>query len=124
MTWTVANASTLAYVVIGKTMTIAFEIEDTVVGPPPTNPPTPGVYTQLLMNLPGGVIPTMTMRNQIRIKDNGNIVPGNATVEAGNGRLIFAFNDFTRLFTASSLNPAGQPIGATSVNGELTFEFK
>lgn len=109
MTWTVTapNVVTLAYMVIGKTMTIAFEINDTSVGG--------AVYTQLLMTLPAGVTATRTMRNQIRIKDNGVIRPGNATVETGNNRLIFAFNDFTASFGAST--------NATSVNGEITFEF-
>lgn len=109
MTWTVAQGDviTLAYLVMCKTMTIAFEINNTSVGGTP--------YTQLLMDLPGGVTPKRTMRNQIRIMDAGLVVPGNATVEVNNPQLIFAFNDWTRNFTAST--------GQTSVNGELTFEF-
>lgn len=109
MTWTVASADvvTLAYTVVGKQMTVSFNIQQTTVGGTPS--------TDLQIAIPLGLTSAKSMHNACFINDNlaGNAV-GRVFVTVGGSTVNIAKIDGAA-WSASTDN--------TYVFGEIIFEI-
>ena len=107
MTWVLTEADqvTLSYTIAGKTMTVAFTLENTSVG---------GVVSSALrIALPPGRVATRAMASPVRIRDNGTWTTGEASVVADGTYITIQRTDGAN-FTLST--------NATDVRGQLTLE--
>lgn len=109
MTWTVAegDVATLAYTIIGKTMTVSFSLNETTVGGTPAE--------ILTIVIPAGKTATKIMHNALAYAvDNSTIVQAVAFVSAGGGTI----NLIKPAYTAWSAST-----NATTISGQITFEI-
>lgn len=109
MTWTVGSIDqvTLAYMIVGHTMTVAFYIDTSTVGGTPS--------TELRIAVPGGyTIAGRTMRSAGFASDNGTIGP--CMVQAGVGQT------FLQIFN-STFTPWAASTDTTMVSGQITFSI-
>jgi hypothetical protein len=109
-TWTViaGNVTTYGYTLVGKTMTVAFNIASTSVGGTPS--------TELRIKVPTGATVAKTILVPIRIVDNGAAaVVGIAQVSAS-GTFISCYKDLSQTANWSASTNTG-------VAGEITFEI-
>jgi hypothetical protein len=108
-TWTVdaGDVTTLAYTLVGSTMTVAFEIAASEVS---------AAAGQLRIAIPGGHIAARSMRNAIQVVDDGVHLIGIARVFAA-GAFIELYRDAVGPWTIT----AGPN---TSVLGQVTFEVQ
>lgn len=109
MTWTVesGDVTTLAYIINGKMMTVAFTLVNTTVGGTPS--------TQLEIAIPESKVSTKNMSNGIgKLDDNGTSTAGRAFVLPGNTVIRISKPDDS-VYAASTNN--------TSVFGQITFEI-
>ncbi len=108
MTWTVAEAdvSTFAYIIMGKIMTILFDILTSSVGGE--------ANTALLITIPGGVTPTKRVTNAVYISDNGTKSIGRCVI-AASGSVITIYKADGSAFGAAT--------DTTSVEGQITLEI-
>jgi len=108
MTWTVeaGDYTTLAYVIIGKMMTLSFRINDTTVGGTPN--------TNLQILIPGSKTATKGMYNAFHYLDNGTNGIGKVWTTAG-GTLITLQKPDSSNWAAST--------NATHAQGQIMFEI-
>lgn len=108
MTWTVTSGEqiTLAYALVGHTMTVAFDIELTTVGG------TPAQFLQIA--IPGGFTAARSMWNPVLLVDNGTRTTGAAKVAASGTTIQIQRTDAAN-FSAST---------NTGVVGQMTFEVQ
>jgi hypothetical protein len=108
-TWTVDSGDqvTLAYMLVGKSMTVAFEIDGTDVSAAPA---------RLMITIPGGFTAAKRMRNLIQVVDAGAVATvGVALVNASSTTIdLFASISGTAWTATAGDN--------TNARGEITFE--
>lgn len=110
MTWTVAagDVTTMKYIVVGKTMHIAFSVITTTVGGTPD--------AELRIAIPGSYLPASRTANLCFLNDNGTRAVGWVeTVAASNTYLSIKRLDGANFSAATD---------ATAVFGEITFEVQ
>lgn len=109
MTWTVASGDqvTYAWAIVGKMLTVLFDIENSTVGGTPS--------TTLKIAIPGGFTAAKEVFNPIRVTDNSTSSIGYCKVEAS-ATVIDCFKADTSNWTAST--------DATFVQGQITFEVQ
>lgn len=108
LVWTVeiADQATLAYTLIGKTMTVSFYINDTTVA---------GTGSVLQIRIPGGFLAKRAMANACALYDNATFEIGFVSVDAGGGTINIR-RPAAANWTASA--------NSTTVLGQLAFEVE
>ena len=108
MTWTLqaGDVISMAYIIKGKMMTVAFSLTTTTVGGT--------LSTDLLIAIPASKVATKRMLNPVYIIDNGTRTTGYALVNNSGTTIIINRSDLAN-WTASTNN--------TDVYGQITFEI-
>ena len=109
MTWTLdsADQTMFAYKLLGKTMVVAFTLQNTSVGGTPS--------TILLITIPASKTSAKAVWNPVRIKNNGTLSTGTCYVDSSSTTiscLLIAQGNYS----ASTNN--------TDVTGEITFPIQ
>lgn len=106
MTWTVASGgqATYEYAIVGKTLTVWFQITGTVGGT---------VNTQLQVAIPGGFVAAIGVQELCEIINAGTGAAGQCTV-AANGAVI-------SFFISTAASPGNWTAGSCSVIGRMTI---
>lgn len=109
MTWTLAagDVNTFEYRLVGKTMTLAFDLVTTTVG---------GVLAnELRITIPAGKTVAKNMWNPVFLSDNGTRATGVAVASAGVTYIAISRTDAANFAAAAD---------TTQVRGQITFEIQ
>lgn len=109
MTWTVAvaNVTTLAYHLVGQTMTVAFSVASTTVGGT--------LNTTLYLSIPASAVAKRDMLAACRVVDNGTATTGFCAVTAGTQAIAITRSNGANFAAAAA---------TTTVQGQITFEVQ
>lgn len=110
MTWTVVagNHVAYAYSLVGKTLTVIFNFQNTNVGG--------AADISLIIPIPGGLVSELQVLNSIRIRNAATYLTGYAVVVAGGTQILFRRIDNTTWTLTAG--------GDTDVTGQITFEVQ
>lgn len=105
--WDVGSGdqTTYRYTLIGKTMILAFCIQNTTLNATPT---------AMILKIPGGFTPAATLIDPFSYSDNGTFGTGQAIVSVAGGGFVY--------FYTATTGPWQNAANTTEVRGQIAFE--